>query len=557
MDKPKNNPPQKGRFHESARRKFLALGMETTRKSYYPQLKAQLENARRDKRRLQLLIDSLPAQISYIDAEERFILVNRSFEAAFKLDRAEIIGSRMKKILGNKIYSQTRSHIEQALSGRSGRFEYSLSRGGSAEKHYAIHYVPEKEESGQITSFYVMTIDVTEKKEAEKEKSRMEAVLHQAQKMEAIGTLSGGIAHDFNNILSGMFGYSQLIDLHAENPEKVRANNQKIMEGARRAADLVRQILTFSRKTEYSRQPLYLSAILKEALKLLRSTIPVTIEIKTDIQSRAMILADATQIHQVIMNLCTNAYHAMGDKGGTLSIGLKKTVPKDFTRAAQGVKETSQYLCLEVKDTGPGIPPDIKDRIFDPYFTTKEQNKGTGLGLAIVNGIVEKHEGFIEFDTHPETGTQFRLYFPIHQARAGSGRERPATPAAAPPKAAGNIMVVDDEPPITSTLSAILSRQGYRVTPFEDGESALASFAGDPAGYDLVITDMTMPGMTGDRLARRLLEIRPDVPIILCTGYHEKFTEAAAREAGIARYLQKPVIGPELSAVIQELLNGA
>ncbi|WP_022666801.1 hybrid sensor histidine kinase/response regulator [Desulfospira joergensenii] len=549
MDKPDHS-----KTHRSARRKFLELSLESTRKSYYPQLLKQFESAKENEKRLQLLIDNLPAQISYVNADERYVFVNREFERSFGLKRHGIIGRRMKTILGEKNYDRVRPHIENALSGKSGRFEFSFLTSKKNKKWYEIHYVSETDTRGKVSGFYALTMDLTEKKQAEEEKSELKDRLRQAQKMEAIGTLSGGIAHDFNNILSGMFGYSQLIDSHVNEPEQVKAYNRKIFEGALRASSLIQQILSFSRQAKYSKQPLSLFVILKEVLKLIRPTLPSSIEIRDKIKTKATILADPTQIHQVVMNLCTNAYHAMGDEGGVLTLGLdEERLGENEIPMGSGLSP-GRYLRLEVRDTGPGIPPRIREKIFDPYFTTKEVGKGTGLGLAVVDGIVKKHAGFINLDTELGSGTSFQIYLPVIET------ERTRTPGPGERKtslksATGNIMLVDDEHAILTTLKAILSRQGYQVSTFDNGESALESFTRDPARFDLIITDMTMPRMNGDKLSKKILEIRKDIPIIICTGYHGSFTKEEAVKAGIKRYLQKPVIGSELSKIIRELLS--
>ncbi len=544
---------QKTEIQQKARRKFLALSLESTRKSYYPQLQKQLESVKSNEKRLQLLIDNLPAQISYINSKEQYVLVNRAFEKEFGLNRDQIIGSSMKEVLGQKTYNKLKFHIDNAISGQSGHLEFSVTTSRKTIKWYEIDYVAETDKSGALNGFYILTIDLTAKKKAEEERLRLKDRLRQSQKMEAIGTLSGGIAHDFNNILSGIFGYSQMIGSNLNNPEQVKEYNNRIFEGAQRAASLIQQILSFSRQTKYNKQPLCLFAILNEALKLIRSTIPTNIDIKTNLNTKAMILADAIQIHQVVINLCTNAYHAMDDDGGVLSLDLNE-VQLTEEQVHQAINcSPGEYLKLDISDTGPGIDDLNKEKIFDPYFTTKAMGKGTGLGLAIVSGIVQKHNGFIEFDTQIGTGTTFHLYLPMIEDR--KPRKMGTRKKEALETTSGKIMLIDDEPAILDTFSAILSRQGYQITSFGNGESALKAFAKHPNQFDLIITDMTMPKMTGDKLSKEVLKIREDIPIILCSGYHEKFTETEAIRAGIKRYVQKPIIGSDLTRIIRELLN--
>ena len=386
-----------------------------------------------------------------------------------------------------------------------------------------------------------------------RDKKQLESLLLQAQKMEAIGTLAGGIAHDFNNILSGMFGYTQLVEMNLENKDKARTYLGQIHKGAQRASSLVQQILTFSRQTEQQMMPVTVSVLLKEALQLIRSSIPTTIEIKKHIKTDHQILADPTQIHQVIVNLCTNAYQAMSDQGGILTIVLEDVALSDHKTASVHHVSVGNYIKLEVKDTGHGIEEQILNRIFEPYFTTKEMGKGTGLGLSTVTGIVKKHNGFITVESRISKGSTFQVYLPVissedmeHQSNGKDNIDRTGNE---------HIMLVDDEVNILYTLRDIMTVHGYKVSTFENGDSALKSFADDPDKFDIVITDMTMPQMTGDKLSREILKIRPKIPIIICTGYHEQFTESEAKAAGIRMYLEKPVSGIKLSEVIRKIID--
>jgi len=401
----------------------------------------------------------------------------------------------------------------------------------------------------------VIAADITDRKNAEEEKERMKAQLEQSHKMEAIGTLAGGIAHDFNNILSGIFGYAQLAQrsIERQQVERTRGHIEKLIRVTERAAKLVEQILTFSRQSEVTRQPLNISPLLKETLKLLRSTLPSNIEIRQDLRSDATILANSTQIHQVIMNLCTNAYHAMGENGGVLTIALEEAEIRDQQFFPEQQIFPGRYLKLSVGDTGKGIRLEDQKKIFDPFFTTKEQGKGTGLGLSVVDGIIKKHGGAITLDSTPGQGTTFTIYLPIIDRMPSSIEVR--TEQAELPGGHEAIMLIDDEITIIDTLGEILAERGYRVTSFGDGDSALQAFTEAPQAYDLVITDMTMPHLTGDKLSRELLRIRPDLPIIICTGYHDSFGEMDARELGISRFMAKPTIASDLLLAVRELLD--
>lgn len=399
-----------------------------------------------------------------------------------------------------------------------------------------------------------VTQDMTPLKKIEQERLDLEIRLQQAQKMEAIGTLAGGIAHDFNNILSGIFGYSQLALKEIEDTKKVKDRINKIDKGAKRAAELVRQILTFSRQDVYQKHPLKISFAIKEALQLLRSTIPTSIEIKKRILSKSTVLADPIKIHQLLINLCTNAYHAIGEKSGSITISLTDKNIRETEKSNNTHIPPGEYLILEVTDTGTGIDPSIIDKIFDPYFTTKEVGRGTGLGLALVKAIVKEHEGFLKVSSLPGEGTSFFVYFPILQQNS----EQRVSSATEEPKDfhdSGRIMIVDDEKAIRDVSEEILTSHGYDVTVFENGSQALSEFGKDPNKYDLIITDMTMPKLTGDKLAIKILDINPDMPVLICTGYSETLSDEKASAIGIKKVLNKPLEMNTLLKNIRKILN--
>lgn len=393
--------------------------------------------------------------------------------------------------------------------------------------------------------------DITERKRAEMEKSEMEARLLQAQKMEAIGTLAGGIAHDFNNILSVIFGYTELAKNEQGDPEKRRQELDQVLVGARRARELVQQILAFSRKTEQQKRPLQISLIIKEALKMLRASIPTTVEIRQDISSEGTVLADPSQIHQVIMNLCTNAYQAMGETGGILAVSLRE-ITIDEKDEGYGELVPGRYLKFEVSDTGCGISSAIREKIFEPYFTTKKTGEGTGLGLAVVHGIVKSHHGHITVYSEPGKGTTFHVYLPLVEDKALDLSVEEAIA-----ELAGNgerILFVDDEEQLRDIAKRLFSTNGYQVIACEHGVEALEIFQSSPDQFDLVITDMTMPHMTGAELAQKILVIRPDMPIILCTGQSEFVNKGKALAIGICEYLAKPVLQHYFLSVVRKAL---
>jgi PAS domain S-box-containing protein len=396
--------------------------------------------------------------------------------------------------------------------------------------------------------------DISERKEAESVLHASEERLRQAQKMEAIGTLAGGIAHDFNNILAAMLGYAELTtdDIPPEHP--ARPNIEQILKAGYRARDLVQQILAFSRRLEQERQPIQLQPILKESLKLLRATMPSTIEIRSRIDSACgPVLADPVQIHQLFVNLATNAYQAMRHSGGLLEVELSPltinaTPPIDLPELPQGT-----YLRLLVRDTGTGISPELKERIFDPYFTTRQVGEGSGMGLAVVHGIVESHQGAIQVDSQVGKGSCFTVFLPCFEMKK---QEEMTAPLSAAIAGGGRILFVDDEMAIAQLTEKMLLRKGYQVTVKTGSHEALETFHASPHQFDLVITDQTMPHLTGVQLAQELWKIRPDLPVIICTGFSEEIDKEKAMRLGFNTLLTKPVSMPEMARAIQKALTG-
>ena len=383
------------------------------------------------------------------------------------------------------------------------------------------------------------------------EKAKLEAQLRQAQKMEAIGTLSGGIAHDFNNILGIILGNTELAMDDIPEWNSARGNLEEVRNACFRAKDVVRQILSFSRQTETHRKPFRLVPILKESLKLLRASIPTSIEIFQDIQTDAdTILGNPTQIHQVLINLCTNAAHAM-EEGGILKITLTNHVLDGRAAARYPHVSPGRYVKLSVEDTGCGIAPEIMNRIFDPYFTTKDVDKGTGMGLAVVHGIVKGHEGVLSVRSKPNEGSTFDILFP---AVDGKCMREPGTSGALFP-GHERILFVDDEESMANLNRQRLERLGYQVETRTDPFEALALFRSHPERFDLVITDMTMPGLSGDGLAQELMKIKPDIPVLLCTGYSDRIDKEKAQKMGLAGYALKPLDLGELARIVRDLLD--
>jgi len=386
----------------------------------------------------------------------------------------------------------------------------------------------------------------------QKRRAQLEEGLIQAQKMEAIGTLAGGIAHDFNNILGAILGYAEMARDDSAPGSQMEQDLDQIILAAERAKNLVKQILTFSRHTEMDRIPLRPAIILKETVKLLRSSLPTTIDINQDIdEDTGFILADPTQIHQIIMNLSTNAFHSMEETGGVLSFSLKKKTLTDEELANEPHLKQGDFLELSVVDTGAGIAPEIQDKIFDPYFTTKDVGKGTGLGLAIVRGIVKSYGGIVSCRSQVGVGTVFQIVLPTMKGEMTSVEESQELI----PTGNERIYFIDDEKVLADMSRIMLERLGYKVTVGTSSVEALAIFKDNPDAFDLVITDQTMPGMTGIDLARRMMEIRPNLPVILCTGYSSTLSEEKIASMGIKGFAFKPLAKRDIAVVIRKVLE--
>jgi len=350
---------------------------------------------------------------------------------------------------------------------------------------------------------------ITELNDSDSERLKLESQLRQAQKMEAIGTLASGIAHDFNNILSSVVGYSDLLLLDIPEGNGQRKYLEQILKAGNRAKDLVKQILMFSRQTDQKIMPLKIHHVLKEVIKLSRSTLPTTTQIKQDIpEDIGTVMADPTQVHQIVMNLVTNAFHAMAETGGTLTIDLE-----DVDLSADNLPEpglaAGPYVCLTIADTGTGMDDEIRKKIFEPYFTTKERDKGTGLGLAVVHGIITSYKGTIVVDSEPGKRTAFKVYIPRIVSEIEDRDEIEPTPSMTGDE---RVLLVDDEKPIAMIIKTILERVGYKVTARNSSTDTLAAFKSSPHKFALVITDMTMPNMTGDKLAIEIKKFDPISP---------------------------------------------
>lgn len=481
-----------------------------------------------------------------IPVDYRFLNVNPAFEKLTGLKNDLIRGKTLREILPDSENSWIELYGKVALTGEPAFFENYARQ---FDKYFEVTAFKTGEKQ-----FACIFVDITSRKKAEKEREILESRLRQTQKLEAIGTLSGGIAHDFNNILAAIIGYTEIAQMKVEDDNQASLYLDQVLKAGNRAKKLVAQILAFSRQSEKSREPVNVNLLAKEVLLLLRASIPTTIEIKANLDvDCGLILANPTQVHQVLMNLCSNAAQAMEDQGGVLEIDLKRTEIDKLNQLAGLTVRPGTYICLSVSDNGSGIKKDHLDRIFDPYFTTKPVGKGSGLGLAVVHGIVQSHKGYILVKSEPGQGTTFELYFPMMKERivipeesvkpvlSGNGKER--------------ILIVDDDPNISELLKKRLQLLGYEATAKTCSKDAIEAFRTNPDAWDLMITDQTMPHLTGDQLSKEILKIRPDFPIIMCTGYSTKIDAQKAAEIGIKAFFLKPVDKDELAQSVRQLLD--
>jgi PAS domain S-box-containing protein len=506
---------------------------------------------RQSEEKYRTMIERSNDMIWTIDTSGSFTFFNKQTEEVTGLKLKDWIGKSFVPLILEEDLPMIMDIFKNVLEGKSDKYEFRFRKQENEILTIIVSTAPLWID-GKVSGVVSFGRDITGKKLAEEEKANLETQLQQSQKMESIGTLAGGIAHDFNNILFPMFGYLEMMleDMPEDNPH--RGKIAKVFKGALRARDLVRQILTFSRQAEHETKPLKVQHVLKEVLKLIRSTLPTTIGIHQDISNECdSIMADPTQIHQIAMNLMTNAYHAMENTGGTLKVSLKEVelAIEDITGTAMN---PGPHVCLTVADTGPGMDNVTVDRIFDPYFTTKEEGKGTGLGLAVVHGIVKSYGGHINVKSEPGMGTEFKVYLPLIRPQGTVQKTITDLPIQ---KGTERILLVDDQDEIVQLSGKMLERLGYNVTTRTSSVEALEAFRTQPDKFDLVITDMTMPNMTGDKLAGELIKIRSDIPIVLCTGFSEGMSEERAASLGIKGFLMKPVVMKELSSEIRKALG--
>jgi PAS domain S-box-containing protein len=503
--------------------------------------------AEEERTRLISAIEQAAEIIVITDKDGEIKYVNPAFESVTGYGIDEIKGQN-PRILKSGIQDEIfyKNLWETITSGETwqGRMVNKRKDGSFYTEEATIS--PVLNETGEIINFVAVKRDITDEIDLEKR-------LVQAQKMEAIGTLAGGIAHDFNNILCPIMIHSEMAMMELPDDNPVQNSLNQIHQAGERARDLVKQILTFARKGDEERLQIKASLIVKEAVKFLRSTIPTTIDIHYDITAKQdLVLADPTQLNRVVMNLCTNAAHAIGERDGTIEVSLDNECFATKSAVEFPELEPGRYLKLMVKDTGRGIEPELLDKIFEPYFTTKDVDKGTGMGLALVHSIVQGYGGKIKVQSEVGKGTTFHVYLPLAKEKKGTLKERKDTVQI--PRGTERVLLVDDEKCAVDAIAPMLESLGYKVTARTSSVEAFEVFRNRPEDFDLVITDMTMPNMTGKDMAGKIMAIRSDIPVILCTGFSERIDEDSAKVMGIRAFLMKPVLMKEMANTIREIL---
>jgi PAS domain S-box-containing protein len=537
---------------KTLRDKIVGLGERSVCKSYFPQLQQQLEELkkmeralRRSEEKYRQLVENINEVIFVTDRRGIITFISPKVESILGYKPAEITGKSFINFVYSEDVELIQGRFENLISGGGGSHEYRF-----VDRSGKIIWIRTSSspvyENNQITGSMGTITDITEQK-------ALAAELQQSRKMEAIGTLAGGIAHDFNNILAAIFGFVELSLAVVPEESEINQYLNGILTAGTRARDLVRQILTFSRQQENALCDLQIIPIVKETIQFLRSTLPATIEIRQHLieNDSCSVRASATQIQQILMNLLTNAVHSMEKSGGILEVCLDQVeLDMSFTRHYANL-EPGRYIKLTVRDTGHGISPQVMESIFDPYFTTKKIGKGTGLGLSVVYGIIKAIGGEISVQSDADSGTRFDVYLPEIISKSNKLPSKQEVI----PKGKETILVVDDEPTLVRTNQLRLELLGYKIVAKTDSLEALEVFRATPDQFDLVITDMTMPKMTGETLAEEIMKIRPDIPVILSTGYSSDITEEMAEKKGIRKLLMKPVRLKKLANTIRSVLD--
>jgi len=507
---------------------------------------------RESEERFREFVETTDNLVTRIDHNGRFIYVNPVAEMVVGLSQEKLKNRRALDFTHKDDRKEAYKWFYDAVS-RNLTISYTENRQVNIKTGEVSHWLWTGRffyKNGKFSGLNCIGHDVTKLKSAEKERAVLETKLRQSQKIEAIGTLAGGIAHDFNNILGIILGNSELALHYIKEDQKAKEKISEVITATNRAKDVVAQLLSFSRKTEMKKIVLKPDILIKESAKLLRASIENSIAIKLDIAPFLKSMkAEPTQIHQVIINLCTNAAHSMEHKGGTITISLANKDIKEKKNDYSNITP-AEYIELKVSDTGHGIPDSIKDKIFDPYFTTKPTGKGSGLGLSVIHGIVQSHKGALNIKSVENQGTEVSIIFPAYNGEPEEKNKELSHESGGDE----NILLVDDEKSLLMITKEFLNSQGYKTDSFTSPLAALEAFKAAPEKYDIVITDMTMPEMYGDQLITEISKIRENIPVILCSGYSDKAEKENITQTGLTAYLEKPINNNQFSKIIRSLL---
>ncbi len=507
--------------------------------------------------RYQSILDASPDNITITDINGRILMMSPAGLLMLGYDKEEDVKG---EIVSNYLIPEDRSRAlsnlalkAQGVLSRADEYRGLRKDGSIFDVEVMSNFI--RDSKGTPTEAIIVSRDITERKQVEEERKKMQAQLQQALKMEAIGTLAGGIAHDFNNILGAILGYTEMAYEDSLSDSVNPDDLNQILLASLRAKELVKQILAFSRQTVTEERVLQPAIIVRETIEMLRASLPTTIDIQKNIDpdNVGLVLADPTQIHQIITNLCTNAFHAMEETGGSLNISLKNQELTSADLVSEAHVRPGDFVEISVSDTGPGIAPEIMDKVFDPFFTTKEVGVGTGMGLSIIHGIAKKTGGFVSCKSSLGEGTTFLVYLPVHTLTAPP--ESNTTFFELSQTGFERILFIDDEEMLAKMGKTMLERLGYRVTVETSSLEALKIIQNQPDRFDLIITDQTMPGMTGSDLAQHILQIRPEMPIILCTGFSNQISEKEAKPYGIKGFAFKPLAKKDLSDLVRKVLG--